>query len=442
MSDSYESQQLDQATAISHWNSSDSQPITVVDSEDEYVIDDEGNRYLDFLSQLYCVNAGHSNQTIIDAMTEQAEAVPYVSSAKHNNTRTELATRLVEIGPDSVSDVCFSISGSEANEIAVQFAREYTDAPKVLTRYRSYHGGTYGAGSLTGDPETRNPLGAKAPTSGAVKFLPAMSYQSPFNADSEEELAEQAATHREFVIRNEGPDSIAALLIEPVAGTSGAFTAPADYFERIREICDEYEIMLIADEVITGFGRCGEWFGLQRTGIDPDMITFAKGVTSGYAPLAGVMVPPEISRQISDEGFPLGQTFGGHPVSCAAGLAALDAYEDGLIENVTELESLFEERLAETQETYDAVGDTRGQGFHWAVEFTDPETGEPFVDPRLSDDDNPVKAVIKEAQDRGVLLGAGRPTTQLLLSPPLSTDAEQIHTAIDVLDEAIAAVFE
>ncbi|MFC6768652.1 aminotransferase class III-fold pyridoxal phosphate-dependent enzyme, partial [Natrinema soli] len=171
-------------------------------------------------------------------------------------------------------------------------------------------------GSATGDPQTRGPLEAHASTTGAVKFLPPMSHDSPFNADTPEELAEAAADHLEFVIRNEGPETIAGILTEPIAGTSGAYTAPPGYFERVRELCDEYEILLIVDEVITGFGRCGDWFGIQTEGVQPDVLTFAKGVTSAYAPLAGVLMRPEIAENVRSGGFDIGQTFGGHPVGC------------------------------------------------------------------------------------------------------------------------------
>ncbi|WP_226007042.1 aspartate aminotransferase family protein [Natrinema salinisoli] len=426
---------------IPHWYDPSSTAMTITDGDGTRVVDDEGTEYLDFVSQLYCVNAGHGNQAIVDAMTDQLQDIQYVSSAKRTPARTELSDDLAAVAPDSLSSVSFSVSGSEANELAMTIARDYADAPKVLSRWRSYHGSTYGAGSMTGDPETREPLEAHASTTGAVKFLPPMSYDSPFDADTPAELAEAAADHLEFVIKNEGPDTIAAILTEPIAGTSGAYTAPPGYFERVRELCDEYDILLIVDEVITGFGRCGDWFGIQTEGVEPDMLTFAKGVTSAYAPLAGAMMRPEIAAHVRADGFDIGQTFGGHPVGCAAGLAALEEYADGLIENVQTTESAFAEGLSALERDHDVVADARGRGFLRAVEFADPETGQPFHDPRVDEGDNPVRDVIAEASDRGVLFGAGRPATQLMLAPPLCTTADEIETAIDTLDSAIDAVF-
>jgi taurine--2-oxoglutarate transaminase len=403
------------------------------------VRDDEGNEYLDFCSQLYCVNLGHDEGRVIEAMTEQARTVPYVSSAKRTPVREELSERLAEIAPGNLSHTFFSVSGSEANEIAAKFAREYQDAQTVLTRWRSYHGGTYGAGSLTGDPATRGSLERRAATTGTGKFLPPI--PRAFGTDDPDELAQRAGEHLEFVIRNEGSDAIAAILTEPIAGTSGAFPAPPGYFEHVRDLCDEYDIMLISDEVITGFGRCGDWFGIETENVEPDMLTFAKGITSAYAPLAGVIATPDVAAFIDETGFDLGQTFGGHPVACAAGVAAIDAYADGPIENVQDLAPVLQEGLRDIAATHDVVCDVRGRGFLWAVEFADPETGEPFHDSRVEEGDNPVLDVIEAARKRGVILGSGRPSFQLVLSPPLIVDRSELDRALSVLDEAIQVVF-
>lgn len=424
---------------ITHWSDPHSESLTVVDGSGVYVRDDAGAEYLDFCSQLYCANLGHDNDAVAAAITDQLETIPYVSSAKRSPVREELAERLAAKAPGGLSDTFFSVSGSEANEIAVHLAREYTGATKVLTRWRSYHGGTYGAGSLTGDPSTRAALERHAATTGAGKFLPPI--PRAFDTDDPGELARRAADHLEFVIRNEGADSVAAVLTEPVAGTSGAFVGPADYFERVREICDEYDVLLISDEVITGFGRCGEWFGIDAEGVVPDMLTFAKGATGAYVPLAGVVASREIGDLVAEEGLDLGQTFGGHPLACAAGIAAVDAYEDGVIENVREQEAVLREGLAGLEAEHDVVHDTRGRGFHWSVEFADPETGEPFHDPRVDDGDNPVDDVIDACRDDGVLVGRGRPATQVLLSPPLVADADELREGVHALDRAVQSVF-
>lgn len=425
--------------AIPHWFDPHSAVLSIVDGTGVRVRDEEGEEYLDYCSQLYCANLGHDNDDVATAVTEQLASIPYVSSANRSPVREELAAKLAAIAPGDLSQTLFSVSGSEANELAVHVAREYTGATKVLTRWRSYHGGTYGAGGLTGDPSTRAALERHAQTTGTGKFLPPL--PRAFDTDDPRELARRAADHLEFVVQNESPDHVAAILTEPIAGTSGAFVGPADYFQRVRDICDEYDILLVSDEVITGFGRCGDWFGIDTEDVEPDMVTFAKGATGAYVPLAGVIVPPELGDSIASEGFALGQTFGGHPVACAAASAAIDAYADGVIDNVRENESVLRDGLVEIEATYDVVKTTRGRGFHWSVEFADPETGEPFVDPRIDAGENPVADVIATARDRGVLFGGGRPKTQVLLSPPLIAGAEELREGIDVLDSAISSVF-
>lgn len=425
---------------LPHWYSPDSDPLTLTDGDGAWVYDEDGDRYLDFMSQLYCVNAGHGNETIVERMTDQLGRVQYVSSAKHNDARTKLAGKLAERAPAGLTDVMFSVTGSEANEAAIQLARSYQDAPKVLTRWQSYHGATYAAGALSGDPDTRNAVEQHAATTGHGKFLPPL--HEAFGTDSEAELAERAADHLEFVVKNEGPSSVAAILMEPVGGTSGAYTAPEGYFERVREVCDEYDILLVADEVITGFGRCGEWFGIQTEGVRPDMITFAKGCTSAYVPLAGVITRPDIGEHFREEGIRVGQTFGGHPVACAAGLGAIEAYEDGLLENVRELAPYLEDRLEAVADSHDVVGEVRGRGFHWAVTFRDPDTGEPFVHPWTDPDaDNPVAEVRELAKEHGALFGSGRPDTQVIVSPPFTVDREQVETGVAALEDAVSAVF-
>ena len=434
------SEQLDRPSAsIPHWYDGGDLP-TIVDGDGSCVYDESGDEYLDFMSMLYCANAGHSHPTITERMTEQLDRVQYVTPSKHNDARSKLAARIAERAPASLTDVFFSVSGSEANEAAIQFAREMQDAPTVLTRWQSYHGGTYGSAALTGDPSTRKTVEGHAATTGYGKFLPPL--PKAFDGKEGAELTAAAADHLEFVIRNEGPNSVAAVLLEPVGGTSGAYPAPPGYFRRVRDICDEYDVLLIADEVITGFGRCGEWFGIQTEDVQPDMITFAKGVTSAYAPLAGVATTPELADHFREEGIEVGQTFGGHPIGCAAGLGAIEAYEDGLLDNVRDLAPHLESRLR-TLEAHDVVDGVRGRGFHWAVTFADPDTGDPFHHPWADDEgDNPVAEVRERAMDAGVILGSGRPDVQVICSPPFTVDESDIDHAVDVLDDAITATFD
>jgi taurine--2-oxoglutarate transaminase len=432
----------DKSGVLAHFGHMDDEPMTITDGEGAYVRTQEGTEYLDFTSQLFCVNAGHGNDVITEAMTKQLDRIQYVSSARNNNARTQLANDLAEIAPQPLTDVFFSISGSEANEAAMQIGREFQDASTVLTRWRSYHGGTYATAGITGDPAIRLPVESHASTSGSVKFLPPFGgADAAFDADSSEKLTKKSLDHLEYVIRNQGPDSIAALVTEIVGGSSGAFTAPPGYFEGVRDLCNEYNILLIADEVITGFGRCGEWFGSHTEDLEPDMITFAKGVTSAYAPLAGVLMRPELGDALREDAMDIGQTFAGNPVACAAGSAALNEYGDHLIDNVQDLSPTLEERVKGLAD-HDVVCDVRGRGFHWAVEFADPETGEPIVDPRVEAGDNPVTDVLAHTREKGVLIGAGRPLIQVMLSPPFCVDEDDIDTAVGALEESIEEVFE
>jgi taurine--2-oxoglutarate transaminase len=431
---------VNESPVLEHWHTPESDSPTIVSADGPRFTDDEGNEYLDFVSQLACVNAGHGNENIIRAIQEQVGVAQYVGPKFGSDVRTHLAERITEITPGDLDDIYFAVSGSEANESAIQFARKYQDAPKVLTRWRSYHGSTYGAGGISGDPQTRT-FEAHAATTGSVKFLPPLSYRSPWDADTPEELGEKAADHLEFVVRNEDPDSIAAIMMEPVGGASGAFPLPPGYAERVRELCDEHDILLIADEVITGFGRTGEWFGSITENLAPDILTFAKGVTSSYVPLAGLAMRPEIADLLRSEGIGVGQTFAGHPVACAAGLAAIEEYETGLLENVRERAPYLADRLSELADAHEVVGDVRGRGFLWALEITDPETGEPFFDPRVDSGTNPVTEVQREAMKNGVLFGTGRPSFQITAYPTFVTERDDIDEAVTVLDDALTEVF-
>lgn len=426
--------------ALAHFGQMGEEHPSMVRGDGCTVHGEDGTEYLDFTSQLYCVNAGHGNEHILDAMREQLDRVQYVSSAMHSDVRTEYADRLTDVAPEPLESVFFSVSGSEANEAAAQIAREIQDAGTVLTRWRSYHGSTYATAGMTGDPAMRTPVERHAGTTGSTKFLPPFDgCDSPFDTETHEELAERAAEHLEYVVRNQGPDSIAALVTEVVGGSSGAFTAPPGYFDRVREICDEHDILLVADEVITGFGRCGDWFGCDTESLEPDMITFAKGATSAYIPLAGVLTSGEVAESVRERQPAIGHTFAGSPVGCAAGIAALEEYDE-LIENVRRLEPHLRDELSAFRE-YEVVGDVRGRGFLWGVEFADPETGEPFFDPRTEEGDNPVDEVIHEARDRGVLLGSGRPGFQVMVAPPLCATKEEIAHGVEALETSIKSVF-
>jgi taurine--2-oxoglutarate transaminase len=428
------------ARALPHFGHIGETRPTIVDGDGAVVVDADGTEYLDFTSQLYCVNAGHSNEAILDRMGDQLGRVQYVSSADHSDVRTRFAERLLEVAPGPMESVFFSVTGSDANEAAIQLAREIQDGDTVLSRWRSYHGSTYATAGLTGDPAMRVPVERGAATTGAVKVLPPFDgCDAPFDADSPAALAERAADHLEYVILNHGPDDVAALLTEVVAGSSGAFTAPPGYFDRVREICDRYDVLLVVDEVITGFGRCGDWFGADTEGLAPDLLTFAKGATSAYVPLAGVLASGAVTDRVRAAQPAIGQTFAGTPIGCAAGLGALDAYEE-LIPRVRELAPHLRDELSRL-ERVDVVGDVRGRGFLWGIEFVDPGTGDPVFDPRIDEGDNPVTEVIREARDRGLMVGSGRPGFQVMVAPPLCATEAELSAGVETLEAAVEAVF-
>jgi taurine--2-oxoglutarate transaminase len=427
--------------ALAHFGHVGEARPTIVDGDGAVVVGADGTEFLDFTAQLYCVNAGHGNEVILDRMRDQLEAVQYVSSADHNDVRTRYAERLLEVAPGAMDSVFFSVSGSDANEAAIQLARAIQDGDTVLSRWRSYHGSTYATAGLTGDPAMRVPVERGAATTGATKVLPPFDgCDAPFDVDSPAALAERAADHIEYVILNHGPDDVAAVLTEVVAGSSGAFTAPPGYFDRVRAICDRYDVLLIVDEVITGFGRCGDWFGVDTEDLAPDLLTFAKGATSAYVPLAGVLASDAVTERVHAADPAIGQTFAGNPIGCAAGLGALEVYED-LIPRVRELAPHLREELSALQR-FDVVGDVRGRGFLWGVEFVDPATGGPVFDPRVDEGDNPVTAVIHEARDRGVVVGSGRPGFQVMVAPPLCATAGELTAGVETLAAAVEAVFD
>lgn len=419
---------------------SDKKRISFDSGNGAYVLDEEDNEYLDFQSQMTCVNAGHGNERIIAAMKNQLDRIQYVASTKDNEMRTRLGKKLVNLAGNSFSSVYFSVSGSEANEAAVQFARATQDAQKILCRYRSYHGATYGTASLTGNPNTRTRIESHAQTSGAVRFFPPRS--DIFDNLTPEERTQQAVDHLEAVIKNEDPETIAGLIVEPIRGSSGGHVPPAGYLSKVRGICDEYDILMIADEVLTGFGRCRDWFAVQSEEVQPDLITFGKGVTSAYAPLAGVLVGPKVHNHIEENGIANGQTFAGHPIACAAGVAAIEEYETELLDTVAELEPKIHAKLEILQDEHDAIGDIHGRGFLWGIDIVDPDSSDPFISHGYEKNNETVESLFACIIEQGLLVTSGRPKNRIILAPPFCIGDEEINDAIAALDTALTTTFD
>ncbi len=419
------------------WEAQGGAPPPVIDHADGcYLYTPEGGRILDFSSGLVNVNAGHSHPKIVDAIRRQAERLTYVNPSFSTEIRARLAQMLTRISPgQAFAKTFFTNGGADANENAVKIARLFTGRHKVLTAYRGYHGATYGAITMSGDPR-RWPVEPGIP--GVVRFLTPYPYRSPFSVPPEREAA-AALEHLETVLMYEGPQTVAAILIETVIGGSGLIVPPDGYLQGLREICDRHGILLIFDEVMAGFGRTGAWFACQHWNVVPDMITFAKGVTSGYVPLGGVLVTAPIARHFDDHVLWAGLTYSGHPLACAAGCANLEVFEEeGLIDRARRLEELLGNRLRRLADRHPIVGDVRGKGLFWGVELVkDRATKEPLA-PFSRSGPSPMKAFLEGALARGTYL-IGRYNV-FVAAPPLVVSEAQIEEGVRAIDGALADV--
>jgi taurine--2-oxoglutarate transaminase len=340
------------------------------------VWDHSGRQYLDFSSQLVNVNIGHQHPAIIAAIKEQAEILTTVAPATANLQRGEAAKRILDRAPDGFNKVFFTNGGADANENAIRMARLHTGRDKVLSTYRSYHGNTGAAIVSTGDWRRVPNEFAR----GHVHFFGPYLYRSEFWATSPEQECERALRHLERMIQSEGPTGIAAVLLESIPGTAGILLPPPGYLAGVRELCDRYGIMLILDEVMAGFGRAGRWFAFDGHDVVPDLITFAKGVNSGYVPVGGVIISDAIASDFDNTVFPGGLTYSGHPLAMASIIAALDAMEsEGIVDNAARVgREAIGPALAELAEKHPIIGEVRGEGVFWAVELVaDRQTREP-----------------------------------------------------------------
>jgi taurine---2-oxoglutarate transaminase len=354
-------------------------PLPVAGAAGSHFWDYSGRRYLDFSSQLVNVNIGHQHPRLIEAIQRQAAELCTVAPFFANDKRGEAARLIAELAPGDLNRVFFTNGGAEANENAVRMARLHTGRHKVLSMYRSYHGATATAITATGDPR-RWP---NEPTAvGVVHFWGPYPYRSAFHAADEAQECERALTHLRDTIAFEGPATVAAILLETVVGTNGILVPPEGYLAGVRAICDEYGIVFIADEVMAGFGRCGEWFAVDRWRVTPDLITFAKGVNSGYVPLGGVIISDPIAETFRERVFPGGLTYSGHPLACASAVASIQIFkEEGIIEYARALgEEVIGPALRAMTERHQSVGEVRGLGVFWALELVrDRATREPLV---------------------------------------------------------------
>lgn len=413
-------------------------PIPVKRAKGVYFWDVDDKRYLDFNSMTMCVNIGHGDERVIKAMQEQAAELPYAAPGMTTKIRALASKAVAGITPKAaLSKVLFTLGGADANENAIKLARGYTKRHKILTRYRSYHGASAGAMAASGDP--RRVAWEPNLMTGVVHFLDPYRYRSTFhrmNADiSEQEFARDYLNHLEEIILYEGPESIAAILIESVTGTNGIIIPPQGYMQGVRALCDKYGIVMICDEVMSGFGRTGKWFAVEHWDVVPDIITMAKGLTSAYAPLGAVAMKPEIAEAFNEHVFESGLTYTSHPISLAAAVANIDVIrEDKIVEHAAGMGGVLRRRLTDLGEAHPSIGEVRNIGLFGIIELVkDRKTKEPMTPWNGSSPE--MAALRKHCLDHGLFLYTHWHT--VLIIPPLIINEDQLEEGFDVLDKAL-----
>ncbi|MFV2175231.1 aspartate aminotransferase family protein [Actinomadura sp. LOL_016] len=424
--------ELDRRHVFHSWSAQNQvDPMVLTGAEGAHVWDENGDRRLDFTSQLVYTNLGHGHPKVVAAIQEQAARLCTVAPQYANDRRSEAARLVAERAPEGMDRVFFTNGGADANEHAVRMARLHTGRPKVLAAYRSYHGGTQTAINLTGD---RRRVPNDTATAGVVHFFGPYLYRSEFHATTPEEESERALAHLRRTIEAEGPATIAAIVLETIPGTAGVLMPPPGYLAGVRGLCDEHGILLIADEVMAGFGRAGAWLAIDLFGLKPDLITFAKGVNSGYVPLGGVIISDAVADTFGDRPYPGGLTYSGHPLAAAAAVATLTAMED---ENVVRHAAavgaeVFAPGLADLEKRHEVVGEVRGTGVFWAVELVaDRGTRAPLPDEAIA-------AVTAECRARGLLPLPN--ANRVHLVPPCTITGDQVREALEILDAALVRV--
>lgn len=412
-------------------------PIPLDHAEGVYFWDVNGKRYLDFNSMVMCVNIGHGNQHVIDAIVEQARTLPYAAPSMATRPRARLGKLLAEITPGNLNRFLFTLGGADANENAVKLARAYTGKHKILARYRSYHGATAGAMALTGDP--RRLAWEPNLMAGVVHFLDPYRYRSTFHMNrpniTEAEFTHDYLAHLEEIITYEGPDTIAAILMESVTGTNGIIIPPQGYMQGVRELCDRYKILMITDEVMSGFGRTGKWFAIQHWEVVPDLMTMAKGLTSAYAPLGAVAMRPEIAEFFNERVYQGGLTYNSHPISLAAAAANIEVIRDEhLVEHAAAMGPVLKRHLTDLGEQHPSIGDVRSIGLFGVIELVrSRRTREPLAPYNGSSPE--MLAIKKYLAEHGLFLSQHWHT--LLIIPPLIITEQQLAEGMEIIDQAL-----
>lgn len=431
--DRNEIERLDEEYTLGTWTRQrDFNPTQIIDTEGPRIVTADGDSILDFSSQYVCTSLGYDADRVCDAVAEQIREVPYVNPGWSTEPRARLSEKLAEITPGSLKKTFYSTSGTEANEAAFKIARSYTGRHKILSRYRSYHGATAASLSASGDPRrvAQGPeIQPEVP--GMIKGPDPYAYGS--SLDPEESLE-----YIDEMLKLEG-GTVAGVLVEPLVGSNGVLTPPDDYLPRLREIAHDHGALLICDEVMTGFGRTGEWFASTLYEAEPDIITMAKGITGSYQPLAATTVSEEIAEHFEDDLLNQGHTFSGHPVACAAGVAAIETYEEeGLLENAREMGEYLKSELEALADRHPSVGERRGVGLHQGIELTRSEEKRvPFEErsDKVSGEKTVLTEVGAKALENDVYFYTSVNT--IVVTPPLTITKAHVDEAIAALDEAL-----
>ena len=413
------------------------QPIAVNNAKGVYFWDIDGNKFLDFNSMVMCVNIGHEDERVIQAMVKQLYDLPFAGPRMATKPRALLGKALRSILPPQLDHFLYTLGGSDANENAIKLARAYTGKFKILSRYRSYHGASYGATALTGDP--RRTAWEPSVMMGVVHFLDPYRYRSTFHRNNlnitEEEFADDYIRHLEEIITYEGPETIAAVLIETITGTNGIIIPPNGYLKGVRDLCDKYNIVMICDEVMSGFGRTGEWFAFNHWNIVPDIVTMAKGLTSGYAPLGAIAMRKKIAASFNNKVYQGGLTYNGHAVSLAAAFAVINVMkEDKLVAKAKSNGEILKVLLDEMYEKHPSVGEVRSIGLFGVLELVkNRQTREPMSP--FNQNNEIMLKFRKYCLDNGLYIHIH--WHKVLIIPPLIITKEQLADGFKIIDEAL-----
>jgi taurine---2-oxoglutarate transaminase len=427
---------MDRAHVFHSWSAQKAlKPLPIARAEGSWFWDYDGNRYLDFSCQLVNTNIGHQHPRVTAAIAEQAARLATIAPQHANEARGEAATRLAELAPAGMEKVFFTNGGADANENAIRMARLHTGRSKVLSFYRSYHGNTGAAIVSTGDPR-RWP---NEFATGHVHFFGPYLYRSAFWATTPEQECERALQHLEQVILLEGPATIAAVLLETIVGTAGVLIPPPGYLAGVRALCDQHGIVYIADEIMCGFGRAGDWFAFEQHGMVPDLITFAKGSNSGYVPVGGVIISDQIAATFDERVFPGGLTYSGHPLACASIVATIDAMKDEqIVANAARIGAdVLGPGLHELAARHPVIGEVRGVGVFWALDLVSDRETRAMLAP-YGGSSPAMSELMAQCRARGLMPFINY--NRMHVVPPCTVSQAEAKEGLDILDEAFTVI--